>query len=93
MTSHAKAAQATKQNSKEDKGAVGAIHGNMRAGDGKEVHTGTHKDRPAGEARAASNDYGSEPAADSSGGYEEPAQGGYEEPAPAQEEYGEQSYE
>jgi len=94
MTSHAKAAQATKQQSKEDKGAVGAIHKDMRAGDGKEVHTGTHKEKPAASERAASSDYGSEPAAAS---YEEPAaqeSGGYEEPpAPAQEEYGEQQYE
>ena len=94
MTSHAKAAQATKQMSKEDKGAVGAIHKDMRSGDGKEVHTGTHKEKPArSEAAAGSSDYGSEPAA---GGYEEPAPeaSGYEEPAPApQEEYGEQQYE
>jgi len=55
MTSHAKAAQATKTHAKEDKGAVGAIHKDMRQGDGKEVHTGTHKEKPAASERAAAD--------------------------------------
>jgi len=38
MSQHAKAAQATKTHSREATGASGAIHSDMRKGDGAEVH-------------------------------------------------------